>query len=443
MKNVTDSQFAKVFNDTEKYPTLKDVADKLGIKIQTVKNRAGRMRKAHENDPKKPKVIHRGGPATGYKLMSESQRKFSGDMSPEECIAELRRVAEEHPDKVITRNFFRVNGNIAESVWNGHFGTFEEFKRQANIKISRGAHAMERKVAIHASRDVYRRIGEEREDKDLGYTRDNGKKYKTILVGTDLHDVECDPFWLRVFIDTAKRIQPDVICLNGDVFDLPEFGRYNVDPREWDVVGRIQHVHEEILSPLREVAPDAQIDFIEGNHERRLLIHLADATPALRAVLADLHGLTVSQLLGLDRFEVNYVAKGDLAATNKRDMNRELEKSYKNYWDCFLAHHFPHARSMGVPGWNGHHHSHKLWQQYSPIYGPYEWHQVGAGHRRMADYCEGERWANGFLVANCNTETKSTIMDYVQLTDFAVVAGEFYYRTKVEGLGNPAVWPGR
>jgi len=442
---MTTERFAIVYNDKEKYPTLKDVSSKLGIAKKTVKNKASlyrRRRKDGETDL--PPLIRRvKKKLEPRELMSELPTKFSGDMTAEECIQELRQVAEASPEQVISRNFFRINGAIAESVWNRHFGTFEEYKRQAKIKLSRGAHAIERKVAIHASRDVYRRLGEERMDLDRSYIRGNDNKFKTILVGSDLHDVECDPFWLRVFIDTAKRIQPDVICLNGDVFDLPEFSRYNVDPREWDVVGRIKHVHEKILSPLREVCPYTQIDLIEGNHEARLLIHLADATPALKAVLSDLHGLTVPQLLGLDRYEVNYLARADLAATSKHDMKKELGKSYKNYWDCFIAHHFPQGRKMGLPGWNGHHHSHMMWQQFSPIYGSYEWHQLGAGHRREAAYCEGEKWANGFMIANCNVETKSTVMDYVQMTDFTVVAGDWYYRTVEEGAGNPGVWPGR
>lgn len=443
MNQVTDKRFAKVFNDTQKFPTLRDVANQLELAVQTVKNRASLLRKKHERGENVPLIITRGGPALEYELMSEVSDKFTGEMTPEECIKCLREVAEANPDAVITRNYFRVHGPIAESVWNVHFGTFEEFKRQAKIKLSRGQHAMERKVAIHASRDVYRRMGDERADRADKYLRKNKNRFKTVLVGSDLHDIECDPFWLRVFIDTAKRIQPDVICLNGDVFDLPEFGRYNVDPRQWDVVGRIKYVHENILAPLREAAPEAQIDLIEGNHERRLLLHMADATPALRAVLADLHGMSVADLLALDRYEINYVAKGDLAATNKRDMQRELEKSYRNYWNCLIAHHFPHGRLMGLPGWNGHHHRHNIWEQFSPVYGTYEWHQLGAGHRRDAEYCEGERWSNGFLIANCNVDTRSTIMDYSAVTDFAVVAGDFYYRTEEEGAGNEAVWPGK
>lgn len=375
--------------------------------------------------------------------MSEDSSKIKDGWTAEQCIEELRRIASEHYDQVITRNYFRVHSKIAESVWQKFFGTFEEFKRQAGVKLSRQAHAMERKVALHASREHYRALGLERLGYSDKYARPSQKRYKTVLVASDLHDIEVDRFLLRVLIDTAKRVKPDAICLNGDIFDLPEFGRYNVDPRDWNVVDRIKFVHEYIFSPLREASPGSQIDLIEGNHENRLLRHLADATPAMKVLLSDLHGWSVAKLLGLDRYEINYIAKADLAAINKKEIAKELGKNYKVYWDVFLAHHFPEGKRLAMPGWNGHHHSHYVWQFFNPSYGAYEWHQLGAGHRRDAEYCAGEKWGNGFLIANCNVDTKSTVMDYCQVTDFAVVGGKFYTRTKEEGAGLVSVWPGK
>lgn len=61
-------------------------------------------------------------------------------------------------------------------------------------------------------------------------------------------------------------------------------------------------------------------------------------------------------------------------------------------------------RNMGLPGVNGHHHKHEVWGMFSPIYGPYEWHQMGAGHRRSASHCEGEKWHNGFALVNIDTK---------------------------------------
>jgi hypothetical protein len=420
------SDFIKTYNDIVNFPAIADVAEALGISIKTVRNKAGTLRNLAKSDPAAQKMIVRA--AHSEVPMSEDASKFNEDWGPEDCIAELRRIAEIDVERVVTRNYFRNHSHISESTWNRYFGTFEEFKRQAGLKLSRQQHALERNIAKHASVDHYRQLNIERADWDDKYLRENNNRFKTILTCSDLHDIEIDPFYLRVLIDTALRVQPDVICLVGDIFDLAEFGKYGVDPREWDVVSKIKFAHDKILRPLREACPDAQIDFIEGNHEARLLRQLADATPALRAVLSDLHGFTVGKLLGLEAFEINYIAKGDLSSFTKRDFEKELQNNYKVYYEAVMCHHFPHARNMGLPGVNGHHHSHQVWPMFSPIFGAYEWHQMGSGHKRSASYCEGEKWHNGFALINVDTHTKATNFDYVAVTDFAVSGGKWYHR---------------
>ncbi|UUZ75556.1 metallophosphoesterase [Polaromonas sp. P1(28)-13] len=418
--------FLDVYNNLVEYPTMNSVAEKLGVAIKTVRNKAGFLRNLAKGDPSATQVILRA--STSETPMSEDLDKITDDWTKEQCVAELRRVAEMDEDRVVTRNYFRITGSIAESVWSRHYGTFEEFKRQASLKLTRQQHGLERAIAKHASVDHYRQLTIDRADYGDKYLVTKDTRFKTILICSDLHDIEIDEFYLRVLIDTAKRVNPDVIVFNGDVFDLPEFGKYGVDPREWNVVGRIKFVHERIFKPLREALPDVQFDLIEGNHEARLLRHLADQTPALRAVLSDLHGMTISQLLGLDEYRVNYIAKADLAAFTKQDFNKQLAANYKIYFESFMCHHFPHARKMGLPGVNGHHHSHEVWPCFNPIYGAYEWHQLGSGHKRSATYCEGERWHNGFDIAHIDTKTRSTVHDYVTVTDFAVAGGKFYYR---------------
>lgn len=349
-----------------------------------------------------------------------------------ECVENLREMAEADPERTISRNYYRIHGKYSESAWSCHFGTFAEFKRQAKVVLSRQQHALERDLAKHVSVDHYRRLAVDRADYGDKYLRDDSKRFKTILVCSDLHDVEVDPFYLRVLIDTAKRVQPDVIVFAGDVFDLAEFGKYSVDPREWDIIGKIKFAHESILRPIRESCPLAQIDFIEGNHEARLLRQLADATPALRAVLSDLHGFTIGKLLGLDEFQINYIAKADLAAWTKVDFNKQLRNNYKVYYGTVLCHHFPHAKNMGMPGINGHHHRHEAWPMFNATYGAYEWHQLGSGHRRNASYCEGEKWHNGFALINVDTQTKGTNFDYISVSNFAVSGGKWYVRQEDE-----------
>jgi hypothetical protein len=351
------------------------------------------------------------------------------------CVAELQRVATLATNGVVTRGFFRKFTQMREQHWLAHFGTFEEFRRQAGLTFRRGQGALVRHVSKHASVDHYRTLGGEAEGYAEAYQRPSSRRFQTLLVGSDIHDIEADPFWLHVFLDTARRVQPEIIVLNGDVWDAPEFGKYSVDPREWDVIGRINFVHERILRPLREACPDAQIDWIGGNHEQRLLTHLADATPALRSILADLHGFTVGTLLGLDRFEVNYISKGDLAVFARSEANKQVARNYKTYFDCFLAHHFPEGMALGVPGTNGHHHRFKATPCHNETFGAYTWIQTGCGHRQDASYCNGEKWDMGFLLAHIDTQGRAVHQEYVPVSDFSVVGGQYYFR---EEIGNNA-----
>lgn len=428
LANILDN-FIRVFNDLVNFPRIVDVADELGISPKTVRNKAGFLRSLSKHDPSGQKIILRDSEDVP---LSEDLTKITEAWTAEQCIEELRRIAMANPEKSITRNFFRINGAIAESVWNVHFGTFHEFKRQADLELSRQQHQLERHIAKHASVDHYRQMTIDRANYGSKYDAPTDARFKTMIVCSDLHDVEIDRFFLRVLLDTITRVQPEVIVLNGDIFDLPEFGKYGVDPREWDVVGRIKFAHEHILGPIRAAAPNAQIDFIEGNHEARLLRHLADQSPALRAVLADLHGWSVPKLLALDQFQINYVAKADLSSFTKRDFEKELAQNYKIYFDAFVCHHFPYARNWKMPGTNGHHHKHIVWPDFNPVYGAFEWHQLGCGHKRSASYCEGEKWHMGFDIVHIDTTTRATQHDYVTVADFAVSGGKFYHRNPAE-----------
>lgn len=667
----------------------------------------------------------------------------------QDCIDAFKALEAKH-GKTPTRDRYRSESGIPESVWEYHFGTYAELKRQAGAAPKAAVTKLHTAVAkVTAAKATYEAINKDRHTYGETYLRPTDGRYKTILVASDLHDKEIDPFFLRVFLDTAERVQPDVVSLGGDVFDLPEFGRYTVDPREWDAVGRIKFTHNNIFRPLRAAVPNAQIDLIEGNHECvtpdteilthtgwvraghfaslgvkplvasfdpvthavqyapavavatqdnrdlyeveslykkerttdnhrylydgkfvhysdlpkelagekfthainfnpseehrldidpnivrlavwiithgsimrtenkekyyllfnkvgsriarriqgvvqkikgidwekipggvevsgpgmavmietitgmedidhgtrwfslpdwfaslgseygkivaheltwatttalgtskttfftgwrhnlgqeiqlflalrgvpcnyvahdngryklvfnetnemeflrgkrvktkalgkgsvvsvqtqdgtlitrldgkinftgncRLVKHLADFSPATRAILGDLHGMTIGDLFGLREFEINYVAKADLKSYTAREHAKELENNYRVYYDAFMVHHFPHARHMGLPGVNGHHHQHISFPMFNVHRGAYEWHQLGAGHKRSASYCEGERWHNGFALAHIDTLTKQVNIEYIPITDFAVVGGKFYSREKHE-----------
>jgi hypothetical protein len=360
-------------------------------------------------------------------------KKIQEKMTAEDCCAILQGLAENDPERVISRNYFRCHSGIKESTWQQFYGSFQEFKAEAGVTVTRGQRKHLLDIAKHASADTYRTLNAERRSYGTKYQKPTKGRWKTLLAFSDLHDVECDSFALHVLIDTAARLRGiiDTVCINGDLFDLPEFGRWQQDPREWNAAGRIKFVHDKLLKPLRNVLPDAQIDLIEGNHEYRLLRHLADSSPSLKSILSDLHGMSVESLFGLKEFEISYVAAGDLAAGSwrKSDINKELARNWKVYYDCLLAHHFPEGRKKGLPGFNGHHHKYEARSYDSPVYGPYNWVQLGCMCKREASYTDAEKWNQGFALVHVDTNTKATQFEYVPIGEtFALAAGRFYER---------------
>lgn len=345
------------------------------------------------------------------------------------AIADIQSLAIETGN--VTRSQYRDKGKFSTFELDAVFGNFGEFKRQAGLSLTRGQSQLLNEVAKHASVDNLRKLNIDRVDYGTKFMKPSGKRFQTIMVCSDLHDIEMDAFWRRVFVDSVKRIQPDTICLGGDIFDLPEFGKYPVDPRTWDVVGRIKAVHS-FLGELREASPDTEIVMIEGNHEYRLLRHLGEASPGIRAVLSDLHGMTVGSLLGLDKYEVRYMARGDLAAFNKGDINKELAKNYAVFHETLLVDHFPTGINRGLPGYNGHHHKFEARSFYSHLRGPCTWIQLGCGHSRNADYCDADPWNLGFAINHVDTQRQRVAMNYIPVSEFAEVGGVFYHRDSGE-----------
>ena len=366
------------------------------------------------------------------KLLSERKEKVNPNATPEECIADLRALQEEHPEKFISRNFYRHAGSLSDSTWDRHFGTFSEFRKQAKLELSRPQQKLEKDIAKHASFDHYVKFFQ---TEVYPYHNKYEKKFKpghikTIMVASDLHDKEIDRFAWSVFVDQVRRTQPDIIVLNGDIFDLYEFSNYGIDPRRAALKEAFDFVKKEIFAALREAAPNAQIDFVMGNHEFRLLRHIADRSPHLRVLMSDVLDIGFAQIFGLDEFKINWISKLDFKAYSKNDINKELKKNFKIYFDAFVCSHEPDSGLKGLSGTNGHHHTVNLQSNFDILRGPVFWVQTPGMHRLDAEYIGGAvRWNLGYMVAYVNTDLKQVICHTVTIhPDWAFVNGVYYKR---------------
>lgn len=367
-------------------------------------------------------------------VMSERTRKADWNATKDQCVDDLRQVQNSNPDSFISRNFYRVNGKYSDSTWNAHFGTFEQFKRSAGLQLSRSQHQLEKHIARHAHLDVYREFFDVEVAPWVGkYEKQHDdKRIKTVLFGSDFHDIEADPFVLSVFLDTAKRLQPDVVILGGDLYDEYEFSKYDLDPRAVNIRQRYDFVRERILKPLREAAPNAQIDLIIGNHEQRILKLLADRSPAMK-VLVDLMGITFSQLLGLDEWKINLISKSDFAAYNSKEMHAEVKKNYRKYFDTFVAHHFG-DEDYALSCISGHTHKPKLLTKANEAMGPIWNLTCGSICRIDQEYHQQKINAqNSFAIIHVDTFERQAVPEHILFTSkMAVVGGKYYFRTEDE-----------
>lgn len=384
-------------------------------------------------DQKKKKMSH-----AEYAVMSERSKKFDPSATADDCIKDLRTLQEAFINKAITRNFYRANGTYSDATWNQFFGNFLEFRRQAGLELSRNQHSLERKIAKHASLDVYRKFYQ---DEVLPYhekfdlAKGTPGRFKTILSGSDFHDEKVDPFVLATFIDVAHRIQPDIILLNGDVFDMYEFSRFSIDPRQVMIAERFSFVKTHIFGALRRWCPKAQIELIIGNHEWRLLKLLADKTPAVKVLLSDVMGLTLTDVFGLDEFEINLVAKLDLAAFTEPDIKNELSENYKVFYDCFAGSHFKDM-GIGVSGTSGHTHKPHLETFTTHTMGKCSWSTTGSMCETREEYVDGrDKCTNSFSLFHIDTLKKTVAPEnFVIPKDHCVIHGKRYVREDGSGL---------
>lgn len=367
----------------------------------------------------------------------EKGQSFNRERLSKSDLIEIAKWAASGLETELTRISWEKVTNIPRSIVEKHFGTFTQLKSSANLIPSRSQRKISNLIARHEENEAIKNLSKERKSWAGKYKkpRANKGRFKTCVIFSDVHDKMCDAFVLRVLVDTIKRVQPDNIIIGGDLFDAPEFGKYFVDPREWDASGRIKFTHDKILKPIREACQTAEFDLIEGNHDERILKHLISNSPALMDVLNSIHGMKISDIFGLDKFKINYIAKGDLHTWTASESKKEVAKNNKVYYDSFIVDHYPQTRNkVGLPGVNGHHHKYLAYSMHNHTYGSYLWHQLGCLHVRDASYANGQPWNNGFMIAHVDTENKSTIWEYINVGDFAIVGGQYYLRKEGEFL---------
>lgn len=128
---------------------------------------------------------------------------------------------------------------------------------------------------------------------------------KTTVILPDIQYPYCDKLMLQKILRAVKDVQPNAILSIGDAIDFPQVSRWSVGTAGAYATTLQDHVEgfrRDVLVPLRDVAPDASITWLEGNHDLRIQDFVSKYAPALRV----LDALKMEALFGLDDLNVEY-----------------------------------------------------------------------------------------------------------------------------------------
>lgn len=89
-----------------------------------------------------------------------------------------------------------------------------------------------------------------------------------------------DPVALDVALQILAEAKPDTILVGGDGVDFPELSKYRLSPMFARTTQATIDWVEAFAATLRALAPQAAIEWIEGNHEMRLSNYILDNAKA-------------------------------------------------------------------------------------------------------------------------------------------------------------------
>ena len=124
---------------------------------------------------------------------------------------------------------------------------------------------------------------------------------KNLNIG-DVHLPYQDDKALDVMYQYGKKYKPDNVIVNGDLLDFYRLSTFDQSPDRKDTVPEEIEKGKEFLKKLRKNFKNANLYFIEGNHEQRLQRYLW-RNPELHG----LDALKLDNLLDFKKYGIKYI----------------------------------------------------------------------------------------------------------------------------------------
>lgn len=222
------------------------------------------------------------------------------------------------------------------------------------------------------------------------------------------------PFENKLSVDTAidyiKEINPNKIILGGDVLDFYQISNFLKNPKERNVIDEIKHT-KEFLYKIRNLFCDAEIIYLEGNHEQRLERYIINNAKELYEVLENI----LQEKLELDKLKIQYIkqpfAIGKLWFMHGHEVNCKSANAeyitniiWKKVHNNFICGHWHRTQD-------------KTWKNINGKY--YGGYVVGCLCKDL-DYALINNWNNGFAIIKYDAN------GYYNIENKKIIEGNIY-----------------
>lgn len=205
------------------------------------------------------------------------------------------------------------------------------------------------------------------------------------IVLSDIHFPYQDDKALKAVYKFLEQHPVDTIILNGDILDFYDVSSFDKDPERINSLQKEINLAQKFFKKLRDyLSPIGRIVFVKGNHEQRIERYLKK-----HPELYSLDVLKLPNLLGLDKFNIEYKDKGFKLGSLKI-IHGTIVRKYAGY--TAKAEMEKHDCS-GISA-----HVHRLSCYYYRTPERYlAWYESGCLCNLNPEYVDNPNWSQGFL----------------------------------------------
>jgi predicted phosphodiesterase len=209
---------------------------------------------------------------------------------------------------------------------------------------------------------------------------------ETIVLLPDAHMPYVDEKAFNTAIRITGDLNPEKIIILGDWIDMYQFSKFFKDP------SRMLQLQSDLdclamhLKKVRTAAPSAEIQYLQGNHEERIIKWLS-----IHPEISQLRDLQPENLLGLKALDINYITDYielyGYVITHGSFVRKDASASAKAQMDRYMTN--------GISG-----HTHRLAKFTRKNFNTQlEWIEAGCLCDLKPSYMPVADWVHGFVVA--------------------------------------------